>query len=154
MGTSVATDGSGNVYTTGEFEDTVDFDPGTAVDNHTSNGNTDIYLSKLDSNGNSIWSRTWGGIGDDIGTSVAIDNFDNVYITGMFADTVDFDPGPGRITTHQTARYMPSSANSIQSEILLGRALGEASLKPHVPQSQSMSRKCNCNRHFLWHRGF
>ena len=94
-GYSVAVDGSGNAYVTGFFYGTVDFDPGSGVDNHTSVGDEDIFLSKLDSLGNFKWARTWGGIGLDSGEHVAIDVSGNAYVGGDFIGTVDFDPGPG-----------------------------------------------------------
>jgi len=96
VGMEVALDGSGNVYTTGEFEGTVDFDPAAAgEDNHTSNGLYDVFLSKFDSSGNFLWAKTWGGSNYDVGSGVALDGPGNVYVTGSFRDTVDFDPGPG-----------------------------------------------------------
>jgi len=95
IGFGVAIDGSGNAYVTGQFMDTVDFDPGPGVDEHTSNGHNDIFLSKFDSNGEFLWARTWGGSFNDLGWGVAIDGSGNAYITGDFMGTVDFDPGPG-----------------------------------------------------------
>jgi hypothetical protein len=57
------TDINGNVYTTGSFIDIVDFDPGPGVFNLTSSvGNYDIYVSKLDANGNFVWARQMGGL--------------------------------------------------------------------------------------------
>jgi hypothetical protein len=94
-GYSVAIDGSGNAYITGYLTGTADFDPGPGVDNHTSNGGSDVFLSKLDQNGNYLWARTWGGPYYDSGWSVAIDGSGNAYITGLYTDTVDFDSGPG-----------------------------------------------------------
>jgi hypothetical protein len=35
------------MYMTGSFSDTVDFDPGGGIDEYTSNGKTDAYLSEL-----------------------------------------------------------------------------------------------------------
>ncbi len=93
-GSGVAIDGSGNAYVTGNFRVTVDFDPGPGVDEHTSNGNDDIFLSKFNSSGVFQWARTWGGIVNDEGSGVAIDGSGNAYVTGRFEDTVDFDPGP------------------------------------------------------------
>ncbi len=92
----IASDGSGNVYVTGRFNWTVDFDPGSGVDNHTSNGGDDIYLSKFDSSGSFLWAKTWGGSGPvDVGDGIAIDGSGNVYVCGRFSSTVDFDPGSG-----------------------------------------------------------
>lgn len=94
-GFSIAIDGSGNAYITGYFQGTVDFDPGPGLDNHTSNGDDDVFLSKFDPNGNFIWSRSWGGLELDMGYAVAVDGSGNAYVTGRFLGTVDFDPGPG-----------------------------------------------------------
>jgi hypothetical protein len=94
-GQSVAVDSSGNVYITGSFRDTVDFNPDAGPDNRTSAGLEDIFLTKLNSSGSVVWTRTLGGTDADFGQSVAVDSSDNVYITGSFRDTVDFDPGAG-----------------------------------------------------------
>ena len=92
----VAVDGSGNVYTTGYFTGTVgtvDFDPGAGVFNLTSTGRSDIFVSKLDSAGNFVWVRQMGG--SAAGNDVAVDGSGNVYTTGSFSGTADFDPGAG-----------------------------------------------------------
>jgi len=94
-GLGVAIDGSGNTYVTGLFSNTVDFDPGPGVDEHTSNGDTDIFLSKFNSDGEFQWARTWGGFITDAGSGLAIDGNGNIYVTGLFSNNVDFDPGPG-----------------------------------------------------------
>ncbi len=92
--TDIKTDHSGNVYSIGYFEDSVDFDPGSGVDMRYSNGSQDFYIQKLDNNGNLIWVKTFGGVSVDRGQSLNVDNAGNVFITGSFTDTVDFDPGP------------------------------------------------------------
>lgn len=92
---SIALDGSGNLYTIGIFTGTVDFDPGMGTSNLTSIGNSDIFISKLDSAGNFIWAKSIGGPSGDFGSSIALDRSGNVYATGNFIDTVDFDPGVG-----------------------------------------------------------
>ena len=94
-GNSIITDASGNVYTTGQFTGTVDFDPGPGVFNLTSAGGNDIFISKLDASGNFVWAESIGGKGNDAGNSIAIDISGNIYTTGFFNDTVDFDPGTG-----------------------------------------------------------
>ena len=59
-GYSVAVDSSGNVYTTGFFSGTVDFDPGAGTTNLTSNGGNDVFVLKLDSSGNLATPRAAG----------------------------------------------------------------------------------------------
>ncbi|MFH1675848.1 MAG: SBBP repeat-containing protein [bacterium] len=91
---SVAFDSSGGLYVVGPFNGTADFNPGPYFDYHSSNGETDIFLSKFDSDGNFIWAKTWGGIDDDQANGVTVDSSGNVYVTGVFYGSVDFDPGP------------------------------------------------------------
>ena len=95
IGHEITTDQSGNVYVSGFFKNTVDFDPGPGIHQLTSNGLNDIFVEKLDSQGNFVWARTIGSSGFEEGRSIAVDSDENVYVTGFFQDTVDFDPGPG-----------------------------------------------------------
>ena len=100
---SVAVDDSGSACVTGFFYDTVDFDPGPGTDERTSNGERDVFLNKFDSSGTRIWTRTWGGVGEEYGNSVDIDSTGNIYIAGIFNQTVDFDPGSG--TEERTSNH-------------------------------------------------
>ena len=103
-GYSIAIDASGNVYTTGDFQGTTDFDPGAGTYNLTSAGGRDIFVSKLDASGNFVWAKDMGGTSNDFGNSIAVDALGNVYTTGDFLGTADFDPGPG--TYNLTAAYV------------------------------------------------
>ncbi|MFT6923491.1 MAG: hypothetical protein ACJA1C_002506 [Crocinitomicaceae bacterium] len=104
-GRSIEVDVSGNVYTTGSFEGTVDFDPGAGTVNVTSNGGSDIFIQKLDANGNFIWVKSMGGIYDDKGQSLTVDSGGNIYTTGEFYETVDFDPGVGTTNLYTSTGY-------------------------------------------------
>ncbi|MBL7815493.1 MAG: SBBP repeat-containing protein [Saprospiraceae bacterium] len=94
-GYDIAVDGSGNVYTTGWFSGTADFDPNAGTANLTSVGSTDIFISKLDASGNYVWAKSIGGSIDDYGFGLALDGSGNVYVTGTFQNTADFDPNAG-----------------------------------------------------------
>ncbi|SKB12493.1 conserved hypothetical protein [Planktothrix sp. PCC 11201] len=97
----ITVDSLGNVYTTGNFEGTADFDPGVGVFNLTSAGLGDIFISKLDSNGNFVWARQQGGIDNDLSTRIVLDSLGNIYTTGSFTGIgVDFDPGLGNSNTN------------------------------------------------------
>lgn len=92
---STAIDNAGNVYTFGNFIDTVDFDPGPAVyDLVSTNRKSNSFISKLDANGNFIWARQLAG-GTQWCYAGTLDRFGNIYTTGYFINTLDFDPGPG-----------------------------------------------------------
>lgn len=91
----IAIDSQNNIYIIGEFNNTVDFDPGVGTDNHTSAGSVDIFLSKFTTGGTHVWTKTFGSTNDDRGEHVAIDSSNNVYIAGKFKLTVDFNPEAG-----------------------------------------------------------
>ncbi|MEZ4826172.1 MAG: SBBP repeat-containing protein [Bacteroidia bacterium] len=97
-GHALATDSSGNVIVTGYFEKTADFDPGAGTSSLTSNGGADIYVLKLDPTGAFLWATHFGSASDDGGHSIATDFKGNIYTTGYFAGTTDFDPGPGTLS--------------------------------------------------------
>jgi hypothetical protein len=95
-GNSIAIDIAGNIYSTGYFNDTADFDPGPGTFNLISAAHSnDIFVSKIGPTGNIIWAKGIGTNSDDLGNALTTDKFGNVYITGTFRGTADFDPGPG-----------------------------------------------------------
>ncbi len=85
-------DDAGYLYVTGDFSGEMEMDPDTAVDKIlTSKGAEDIYLAKYDTSGRYVWAKSMGGTSYDRGLSVICAN-GNVYLQGVFKDTVDFDP--------------------------------------------------------------
>ncbi|MBK6993786.1 MAG: T9SS type A sorting domain-containing protein [Lewinellaceae bacterium] len=92
--------GKKGVYATGTFAGTVDFDPGTAVNNLTSAGNLDAYLLKLDiDSGDLIWAKSFGGTGEDANSTMALDNSGDLYLTGYFySPTLSFETTNGTTT--------------------------------------------------------
>lgn len=93
-GYDIAVDGLGNVFTTGYFQGTVDFDPGPDIFNLTTAG-SGLFISKLDPLGNFAWAKALSGTYSCKGHSLALDPNGNIYITGSFKGTIDFDPGTG-----------------------------------------------------------
>lgn len=99
----IALDKKDNVYTTGIFRGTVDFDPGLGPQNvftlsSINAGRNDIFISKLDAAGNFVWAKQIGGGTNSTGNfsnAVAVDDSGYIYIVGRYSPgTVDFDPGP------------------------------------------------------------
>ena len=99
-GMSIVSDVSGNVYILGNFYDTADMDPGPATFTMTpgASGFADIFITKLDINGNFIWAKQFGGVNGESGFEMALDSFGNIYFTGNFNGPSDFDPGTGVFT--------------------------------------------------------
>lgn len=102
-GISVAIDLSGNIYTVGGFVGKGDFDPGIGLANLTSAGKGDVFISKLDSNGNYVWVKQLGGNSFDYASSMVLDDLGNVYIAGSFDGTADFDPDSSKIFNIKSA---------------------------------------------------
>lgn len=93
---STVTDSSGNIYITGSFKGSIDFDPSpTGSRILTSNGESDIFVLKLDRNGTLVWAGNMGSDESDVGNGLTVDSQDNVYVTGSFRKTVDFDMTSG-----------------------------------------------------------
>lgn len=97
-GESIAVDATGNIYTTGYFSGTADFDPGAGSFSLTSAGGQDNFISKLDASGNFVWAKGFGGTSTESSYGIAVDASGNVYTAGGFMGTCDFDPGAGTFT--------------------------------------------------------
>jgi hypothetical protein len=95
QGLSVEADASGNVFVTGNYQNTTDFDPsaGTATLTVPSPPNTNIFVAKYSSAGAYLWAYGMGDTGPDSGQQLAVDNNGGVFVSGFFSSTVDFDPG-------------------------------------------------------------
>jgi uncharacterized repeat protein (TIGR01451 family) len=93
----MAVDGTGNIYTVGGFESTVDFDPGPGTMNLTAPGfgGTDLFITKQSVNGNLLWVKQIGGSDIDMARAITINPSGYIEIVGDFRGTVDFDPGAG-----------------------------------------------------------
>jgi len=81
-GTAIVSDGNGNFYATGYFSGYVHF--GSIDLSLYSAGYSDIYIAKLDADGNFLWAKRAGGTDYDEGKSIAVDANGNCYVTGYF----------------------------------------------------------------------
>ncbi len=92
-GSYITLDASGNIYITGPFEGTVDFDPGIGTFNLTDAGASDIFILKLDALGNFVWARRMGGALREVVNSIVVDKWGDIYTIGYFYGRGDYDPG-------------------------------------------------------------
>ncbi len=91
----IALDASGNIFFTGAYTGVANFDPGVGTFNLSALGVTDIYIVKLNNSGDLTWAKSVGGIGNDNGFSLVLDNTANIYAVMTFSGSGDFDPGAG-----------------------------------------------------------
>ena len=109
-GYSVAVDASSNVLLTGYFFGTVNFGGANLV----SAGGNDIFLAKYSSLGVHQWSKRYGALSADGGTSIAVNASSEVFLAGIFVGTADF--GGGNLVSAGgqdivVAKYAPDGAH-------------------------------------------
>jgi len=95
QGRALAVDDLGHVIVAGHFEASCDFDPGPEELNLTSNGERDIFITKLNRAGNLLWASGIGGQQTDLCFGLALNNSNAIHLSGSFQATMDFDPGVG-----------------------------------------------------------
>lgn len=89
------TDTSGNLYCAGTFMGTADLNPGSGNSNSTAVGAIDMFVSKLDKNGNLLWLKVFGSVNSEIPVAIKLDNSGNIHVAGYAPATLDFDLGSG-----------------------------------------------------------
>lgn len=93
---SLNIDNNGDLLLTGVFNGVADFDFGVnEFLLNAGNPSGNIFVLKLNSNGDFIWAKNYGGIGIDGGTTILYDSNNNVIVSGIFGYTVDFSSGLG-----------------------------------------------------------
>lgn len=94
----MAIDIAGNVFITGGFTGVQDFDVGPGTYTLSSSPSFDIFICKINMNGNFVWAKQVGNTGIDRGYALTLDNSANIFYSGSFSGTVDLDPGPTTVT--------------------------------------------------------
>jgi hypothetical protein len=91
---AMVVDQNGELVVTGFFSGEVEFELVSGDTAIVASGDRDFFILKMDSNGQIIWVRTFGGTNIDSGGSLVCDNENNIYVTGSYSGWVDLDPGP------------------------------------------------------------
>ncbi len=99
QGYRIQFDMNGNIVISGIFYNTCDFDPSSSTYNLTSVGKGDIFFARYSPSGTFMNAFSFGGKNNsfynDFLFGFRIDNNNNIYATGVFSDTIDFNPGSG-----------------------------------------------------------
>ncbi len=70
----ISIDNQGNIFLTGATMGN--------LNGELNNGGQDIFLLKLDSNGNELWTKLFGSDANEIAYGISIDNDSNIFVTG------------------------------------------------------------------------
>lgn len=121
----ISSDPAGNVYVTGGLSGTVDFDPGTGIQNFSSTG-SGMYMQKLDPAGQLLWTNAFTGSGSILAQKIKYHS-NHVYAIGSYFQTVDFDPGPGN-TSINASRYADAyiCKYTTSGNLLWAKTLGDS----------------------------
>ncbi len=90
----IAIDESDNIYLSGTFEETVDFDHGSNVFNVSSLGGNDIFILKLNSSFDFIWVKSFGSSSAEDVRFISI-NQNSLFVSMWSLGQFDLDPGNG-----------------------------------------------------------
>lgn len=90
VGNAVGVDSEGNVVFSGVLSGSADFGGGPL----TSAGAQDIFLAKLDKDGNHLWSRRFGDATAQRALGMAVDGSEGLILTGSFNGQLDLGGGP------------------------------------------------------------
>jgi hypothetical protein len=120
IGYSIATDSLRNIYLTGEYNSTsnvsinqiINTSDATSASVTLLRGNgTNKFIIKWDNSGNYVAHSILYGTGTDIGNSIAIDNNDNVYVTGIYENPNE------ALTIHNIKSSLTQSAYTLPSSL-------------------------------------
>ena len=102
---TIKIDGNGNIYAAGKFIDTLDIDPSPAVHLLIPNSGGNFYIAKFDSNGNFIWANQTSSSNSLWIKDFQIDEHGKLYVAGLFAGSVDINPGIGVFQLNSLSVY-------------------------------------------------
>ncbi len=95
----ITVDAMSNVYTIGDYDQTIDLDPGPgvyALNFNPGSNDEGMFMSKLDVNGDFVWAKQFEVTNIHSGVfagSINVDPSSDLIVCGTFAGQIDFDPG-------------------------------------------------------------
>jgi hypothetical protein len=112
---------NGDVFVAGSFSETMQVQTIAGLVTLQSAGLCDIFLSRIQADGDIVWCKSLGSSGYDSPTWLHVDNNSNIILYGMFAGDVDFDMGTGssisNVNMFAIAKY-DESGNFLWTKIL------------------------------------
>jgi len=103
IGSGIVADKAGNIYVTGYFTSTANFDSTHSL---TSNGSSDVFIAKYNKGGGLLWVIQVGGTGADQGNAIAADTSGYIYVTGNYSGNVTFGSSTTLTATGTTDAFI------------------------------------------------
>jgi hypothetical protein len=128
FGRGIALDSMGNVILTGYFRNGVTF--GATTLGGATNDSDQIFVAKLDNNGNTLWAHQYGdapnaSIANQQGSAVAVDPSDNIIFVGQFANKLDLGNGSPTLVKGNTDAFI-AKVDKTGANILYAKTYGAA----------------------------
>jgi hypothetical protein len=140
----LALDDSDNIVATGHYFGTVDFNPSINATSFNIASTQQAFVLKWDSTGAYVFSDGIGGAGVATGSAVTADRDGNVYATGTFTATADFDPGAGSflITAPATGQVYVNKLSAVGA-FVWAKAIGGATTQASGPAEIAVDKAQN-----------
>jgi hypothetical protein len=84
----------------GYFKDSISFNEFGDASWYVSAGDDDVFLGRIDLDGNGLWFKRYGNMSEDDHTGMHVGQSGNIYLFDTFEGTIDFDPGIGVSNAH------------------------------------------------------
>jgi hypothetical protein len=111
-------DNEGNLLIAGEYTGTFDMDPGPGVSMAANSTGQGLFLTKLDTNKNFIWSLAWAENEAAYMRDIEIDAANNIYLGGSFLDNgFDIDPISTQFVSGVDSLFGRGTGNSLLLKI-------------------------------------
>jgi len=111
----IVVDQQANIYGIGHFRD--------SLNQNQSLGNTDILIFKYNASGQLLWTKQLGGIGEDLGKSITINDSGSLFITGHYRNTLYYD-NDSLISSGNTDAFV--ARLDLQGNLLWIKSIGNA----------------------------
>ena len=98
----IALDRFGNIYVTGKYELGIDLNPGQGIDFHSAKGFNDLFILKLDKDGNYLWGHSFKSGNIEYHGGIDCDQEGNVYFGAIFGADLSMDENPEIVITHKS----------------------------------------------------
>jgi hypothetical protein len=100
-GAGLDVDASGNVYVSGQVQNSPDFDPAAGTATFVPMGQEDFFIAKYSPAGAYVWADVIGGSLKDVGYRIKLDAAGDILVTGIM-QSLTFDADPSGLVNNLT----------------------------------------------------